>query len=313
MYVFPNTDKVKHALRQMVQTHGEEILNNRDQLVLAMGDTLPEYEKECRLFGIVLGKDLLAVMRNERNHDVAVRIARQKMNDELFLSDAAVEFVITCFTFMMGWDDVSAAKAAPAQADAPVITSPLPQGTADKPRRIFDPHLAARYRWKRSVRIDDGITMIDAFCFDGFGLLRSIAFPDSLVSIGEFAFSECRHLEKIDLPPDLRRIDRGAFQSCSRLAEIRIPDGVTAIEPYTFAFCERLCAVELPDSITSIGESAFEKCVSLKTILLSENVREIGDNAFKSCPDLTIACYENTYAHKFCTAHDLRCKVLRKG
>lgn len=336
MLVFENTNKIKHAFRQMVQQYGEEILDNKDQFVSIMNDTIPEFEKERRLFRTVLNQNLLATMRREDSRKIAIMKAREYMTNELFLADSAVEFVLTCFTFMMDWDYESPAPqpaqaapaAQPAAAAAPTPGSIPKNGNipgignaaASKPaapatsgQRIYDAKTASRSRWKNSVKVDDGYTNIDAFCFDGFGFLKTVQLPVSLIVIGEFAFSECKRLKTIDLPPHIKRIGRGAFQSCSRLTMLRIPDGVTEIEENTFAFCQGLEVLELPSTISSIGAEAFQSCISLRSLFLTDNVKYIEDNAFEMCPNLTIGCYENTYAHKFCQANNIKCKVLKQG
>ena len=328
MLVFENTNKIKHAFRQMVQQYGEEILDNKDQFVSIMNDTIPEYEKERRLFRTVLNQNLLVTMRREDSRKIAIMKAREYMTNELFLADSAVEFVLVCFTFMMDWDyespapqEVQAAAAAiPASAAPAINPNSVPKAaSAAKPaapvseQRIYDAKMAARNRWKNTVKVDDGYTTLDAFCFDGFGFLKHVQLPNSLRVIGEFAFSECKRLKTIDLPPHVQRIGKGAFQSCARLSMLRIPEGVTEIEENTFAFCQGLEVLELPGTIASIGGEAFQSCISLKSLFLTDSVKYIEDNAFEMCPNLTIGCYENTYAHKFCQANGIKCKVLKKG
>jgi hypothetical protein len=341
MLVFETTNKIKHALRQMVQQYGEEILDNKDQFVSIMNDTIPEYEKERRLLRTVLNQNMLSTMRREDSKKIAIMKAREYMTNELFLADSAVEFVLTCFTFMMDWDYESPApapvQAAPAQAAAapaastgavtpgaipkngniPGVTSPVGGAKSATPpvsqQRIYDAKTASRSRWKNAIKVDDGYTTIDAFCFDGFGFLKSVQLPSSLVVIGEFAFSECKRLKSIELPANVKRIGRGAFQSCSRLTMLRIPDGVTEIEENTFAFCQGLEILDLPSSITSIAAEAFQSCISLKKLFLGDGVKFIEDNAFDMCPNLTIRCYENTYVHKFCQANGVKCEATKKG
>ena len=331
MLVFENTNKIKHQFRQMVQQYGDEILDNRDQFVSIMNDTIPEFEKERRLFRTVLSQDLISVMRKEDSRKIAIMKAREIMTNELFLADAAVEFVLTCFTFMMDWDYEPPAPQLAAATPAPAPTAnSLPKGAAipgsaakvqtgnaatptNAGQRIYDAKTASRNRWKNTIKVDDGYTTLDAFCFDGFGFLKTIQLPNSLVMIGEFAFSECKRLKTIDLPPHIKRIGKGAFQSCSRLTMLRIPEGVTEIEENTFAFCQALEVLELPGTIASIGGEAFQSCLSLKSLFLTDSIKYIEDNAFEMCPNLTVGCYENTYAHKYCQQHNIRCKVLRQS
>lgn len=341
MLVFENTNKIKHAFRQMVQQYGEEILDNKDQFVSIMNDTIPEFEKERRLFRTVLNQNLLTTMRKADSQKIAIMKAREYMTNELFLADSAVEFVLTCFTFMMDWDYEPAPQpvqaAAPAAAPAPqasAFTAPTPSSVPKGPnlagvtspvaakaapatpvstQRIYDAKTASRSRWKNAIKVDDGYTTLDAFCFDGFGFLKTVTLPNSLIMIGEFAFSECKRLKSVELPPNVKRIGRGAFQSCSRLTMLRIPDGVTEIEENTFAFCQGLEVLDLPSSIASIGSEAFQSCISLKKLFLGDGVKYIEDNAFEMCPSLTIRCYENTYVHKFCQTNNIKCEAIKKG
>ena len=342
MLIFENTNKIKHAFRQMVQQYGEEILDNKDQFVSIMNDTIPEFEKERRLFRTVLNQNMLVTMRREDSKKIAIMKAREYMTNELFLADSAVEFVLTCFTFMMDWDYEPpvqqpqaaapvAAAAAPAAAapnvpapgsipkngNIPGVTMPganaAPAVPQNAGQRIYDAKTASRSRWKNSVKVDDGYTTLDAFCFDGFGFLKTVILPNSLIVIGEFAFSECKRLKSIELPPHIKRISRGAFQSCSRLTMLRIPDGVTEIEENTFAFCQGLEVLDLPNTITSIGAEAFQSCISLKKLFLGDGVKYIEDNAFEMCPNLTIRCYENSYVHKFCQENGVKYDAIKKG
>lgn len=343
MLVFENTNKIKHAFRQMVQQYGEEILDNKDQFVSIMNDTIPEFEKERRLFRTILNQNLLVTMRKADSQKIAIMKAREYMTNELFLADSAVEFVLTCFTFMMDWDYEAPApqpaQAAPAAAPAPAavqpgapspssmpngpslaaVTSPVApkaapaQTPAASVHRIYDAKIASRSRWKNTIKVDEGYTKLDGFSFDGFGFLKNVELPNSLVIIGEFAFSECKRLKTLELPPNVRRIGKGAFQSCSRLQMLRIPDGVTEIEANTFSFCQGLEVLELPSSIASIGDGAFQSCVSLKKLFLGDKVKYIESNAFAMCPNLTIRCYENSYVHKYCMENGIKCEVIRSG
>ena len=60
--------------------------------------------------------------------------------------------------------------------------------------------------------IQEGITSIGKYNFDGLNWLGSVQLPHSLVSIGEGAFLECSHLTIINLPDQLVEINRMAFE-----------------------------------------------------------------------------------------------------
>ena len=53
--------------------------------------------------------------------------------------------------------------------------------------------------------------------------------------------------------------------------------------------------------------------LSLKAVLIPASVKYIGDDAFSYCSDLTVYCYENSYAHKYCIQYKVACKTFQLG
>ncbi len=331
MLEFQNVNPIKNSLLQMVKSQGEEILDNSNTVISLMNDIIPDYERERRLLKHVLSNDVLKMMRKEDSHKIAIMKAREYMTNELFLADAAVEFVLTCFTFMMEWTYEPPANkpaqpvAAPMQnpggnpipfgsahaAPARAAVAPVPKPSAE---RRFTPEEAKRAAglFASTVRVPEGVTNIADFCFDG-SRVKEITLPSSVFVIGEYAFSDCKKLKTLEIPANVKRIGRGAFSSCGKLTVLRVPQGVTEIEDSTFEFCSSLEMLELPPTIASIGSEAFQGCISLKKLFLTDSVKYIDDDAFKMCQNLTIRCVENSYVHKFCTGHGVKCEAVRKG
>ena len=70
--------------------------------------------------------------------------------------------------------------------------------------------------------------------------------------------------------------------------------------------------MELPDSVTEIYPHAFAGCTSLKEITIGRNVTEISDTAFKDDDQLTIACWEDSYAYQYAVDHNIPVRFLHE-
>ncbi len=123
----------------------------------------------------------------------------------------------------------------------------------------------------RTVTIEEGVTYIGEWNFNGCSGLKQIIIPDSVRYIGGSAFYGCSSLTEVIIPDSVRYIGGSAFYGCSSLTEVTIPDSVTSIGSGAFYRCSSLTEVTIPDSVTSIGDSAFDGCSSLRSIHVAEN------------------------------------------
>ena len=311
---FENTKQIQRQLKLMIDREGKEIITDTARFVALIRDYVPEYVKEVRLLMNMHRAGVIRNMLEEPNREISISKARSFMCDDLFIAEHAAEFVLVCFTYILGWEYESQMRAKEAEEedddDFDDIVAAPPVSVED---RVFLNIDAARFRIARTVKIPDGVTKIGDFCFDGFGFMRAVALPDSLLAIGEYAFSECKNLKNIDIPAKVKIIKAGAFNQCTKLQIIKIPDGVLEIEDNTFAFCDSLSVVDIPPTVSSIGLQAFAGCSSLKRLSLPESVKYIDENAFLYCDSLNVHCYENSYVHKFCVAHGIRVETVAKG
>ncbi len=318
---FENIIEVREALKAIVQEHGVELFKDSKRFTGLLNDYMPEYEKERRLIKNVIANDIIAQMLNEPDQKLAIIKAREYMLNDMFLSAFASEFVLDCFTYMLGWSFTPEIK------EITAATTPSPSSTprsaakntnanvkkndtaddADKSlkQKVFRPFDALKYKLLPNVRIPEGYTSIKSFAFDGYGFLKTIKLPESLVSIDDYAFSECKRLKTVEMPSSLRVIKKSAFSACGSLERITIPYGVDAIQEGTFAFCQNLEDIEIPETVSSIGDEAFEGCETLRELRLPDSIKFIGANVFLYCPHITILCKENSYVHKFCMTNGI--------
>lgn len=314
---FDYTLEVKKALKSLVDSYGSDILSDSKKFISFLNDFLPEYEKERRLIKNVVNNEVILNMIKEENHNIAIMKAKEFMMTELFLSENACEFIMECFTYVLGWEYAYRGKQDDVQPVAVNETAKTPVQTAPavkKPSgpKVFKSFDALKYKLKGTVKIAEGYTAIEEFCFDGFGFIKAVKLPETMVSIGEYAFSECKRLRTVELPSSLRTIGKSAFSSCNKLNMIKIPAGVIAIEEGTFSFCHNLEIVDLPQTVSSIGDEAFSGCEKLRKLFIPESVKFIGENVFSLCPNLVIRCYEHSYVHKYCQSMGLEIELLRK-
>ncbi len=137
-----------------------------------------------------------------------------------------------------------------------------------------------------SVTIQNGVTSIGNFAFEGCSALTSVTIPDSVTSIGNYAFEGCSALTSVTIPDSVTSIGHFAFEDCSALTSVTIPDSVTSIGNYAFEGCRALASVTIPDSVTSIGNSAFAGCSALASVKIPNGVTSIEGDTFRGCDSL---------------------------
>ena len=135
----------------------------------------------------------------------------------------------------------------------------------------FYKYLTNSSHWKSynssitSVVVEDGVTSIADYSFDGCKNLTQVTLPDNLRSLGYYAFRSCTALKAIDIPSSVTYLGSGVFQA-SGLEAIEIPEGVKLIKDYSFLNCSALSSVTIPSSVTDIGGQAFYGCGALTDV-----------------------------------------------
>ena len=158
--------------------------------------------------------------------------------------------------------------------------------------------------------IDDNLVYaVGDFAFSGDEKLTEV----SCEKILAFSFENCKNLTSFKLSPSVQYLGIGAFDSCTALTSFDWADcQVDEILTQTFYKCTSLEYMELPDSVTEIYPHAFAGCTSLKEITIGRNVTEISDTAFKDDDQLTIACWEDSYAYQYAVDHNIPVRFLHE-
>ena len=163
-----------------------------------------------------------------------------------------------------------------------------------------------------AVVIKDGVKSIGNYAFYNCQKLKSITIPDSVTCIGDWAFEGCISLTTITLPDSITEIGYGAFYN-SGLKHLTIPDGVTEIFNFTFDRCPDLETVILPETVTRIGEMFNYDYESHTKLLIPESVVSIADEGSFTNKRQSILGYEDSYAQRFATEHDIPFEAVTKG
>ena len=119
----------------------------------------------------------------------------------------------------------------------------------------------------KTVVIDNGVTSIGGFAFDGCHNLTNVTISDSVTEIREYAFSGCTALTGITIPSGVTSMNC-AFENCTALTTVTLPDSVEEVIG-TFAGCTALTNIKLPRNVSFI-EGAFAGCTSLTDIAVAE-------------------------------------------
>ncbi|MGN0129624.1 MAG: leucine-rich repeat protein [Methanomethylophilus alvi] len=110
---------------------------------------------------------------------------------------------------------------------------------------------------------------------------EEVVIEDGVTSIGNYAFEGCSSLASVTIPDGVVSICYSVFEKCTSLVSVTIPDGVASIDHRAFYGCSSLTSIILPDSVTSIGDYAFFKCTNVSSIRLGPDVSSIGYRAFE--------------------------------
>ena len=130
--------------------------------------------------------------------------------------------------------------------------------------------------------------------------IKSVVIENGVTSIGSYAFDGCDAMSTVDIPNSVTLVDDAAFARCKALTSITIPDNVTSIGSWAFQDCIALTTVKIGSGVTELGNSAFAECSAITSITcLATTPPTCGDDCFlnvkKSIPVYVPKGTEPTY------------------
>ena len=102
-----------------------------------------------------------------------------------------------------------------------------------------------------AVVVEEGVTSIGDYAFNGYGNLTTVTLPGSVKTLGAYSFNYCGNLSEINFPGGLKTIGSCAFYSCRKLSAVNLPDTLTTIRSSAFDDCDALTEVVVPDQVTT--------------------------------------------------------------
>ena len=222
-------------------------------------------------------------------------------------SDKTVEIL----QYIGAWDAITVTI--PQTIDGNKVTSIAYYEQADWSHGVFAKCNLSLTNYLTEIIIPDGIVYIGDYAFKSCRALKYVTIPDSVTYIGDSAFEGCWDLTSIKIPDKVTHIGAQAFSDCTGLTSVILPKKITRIEHSTFSNDWQLTEITIPDSVTYIGDHAFSGNgyygSALTNVTISKKITYVGNGAFAYCRNLTITCYKDSAAHKYCQDENVMFKL----
>ena len=132
----------------------------------------------------------------------------------------------------------------------------------------------------QKVVIEEGVTSIRRYLFNGLTNLQEVEFPTTITEVGNMAFANCEVLTSIVWKPthceDAYEIF-GYSNEANNISSITFANNVEYI-PSNLCANTHITSVIIPASVRTIGWSAFRNCAELTTFVLPNTVTKVQGN-----------------------------------
>ncbi len=138
------------------------------------------------------------------------------------------------------------------------------------------------------VTLEEGITKIGNYTFNGCTGLKLVGLPKSIIEIGINAFNNCTGMVgEINLGKNVTTIGAYAFNGCTGITgNLVIPEGVTIIENYAFTNTS-IDSIVIHENVTKLGTGAFQGCKNITSITIPISLDSGKPGAFSGCTGIT--------------------------
>ncbi|MBQ8292247.1 MAG: leucine-rich repeat domain-containing protein [Bacilli bacterium] len=157
--------------------------------------------------------------------------------------------------------------------------------------------------------IEEGVTSVSAYAFEGFDAITSISLPNSLITIANRAFFDCDGYKTLVIPDNVETIGANAFQYSAGLKSVTFGSNLKSIGEKAFYQCSYITSIVLPEGLNEVGASAFGNIASLRTVTLPSTLIKIPGNCFRDCSNLTTINFHDKLEYIGTNAF-LNCKKL---
>ncbi len=100
----------------------------------------------------------------------------------------------------------------------------------------------------QNVIIEEGVTKIGSYSFQGCNSISSVVFANTLTEIGYAAFDGCKNLTSVTLPGSVTKVYGYAFSNCEKLSSL-VMNSTQPVElgDYIVNNCPNVKYIEIPD------------------------------------------------------------------
>lgn len=173
-----------------------------------------------------------------------------------------------------------------------------------------------------SIIIEEGVTGIGDYAFDGCVNVLSVSIANSVKYIGAYAFGGCQlggnsYGDPVYIPAGVETIGESAFYGNTLLANIVVDknnnnysseDGVLFDKTKSTLIC---CPIAkegnytIPSSVTFIGTAAFAECYGLNDLYIPSSVHNVSSFAFAEAhiPNIYMTNGTNLFGDKVFSTH----------
>lgn len=140
----------------------------------------------------------------------------------------------------------------------------------------------------RSVTIQQNVTSIGYYAFEGCTHLNPLTIKGPITSMGNYAFAGSTYLTSLTLYDDIQTIGNFAFLGSTSLKTVTLPKNLTSIGEYAFANCSELESITIPEKVKTINPKTFADCSKLEYIILPAGLTTFADSLENCRPECVI-------------------------
>ena len=287
------SDKIKNALRTIVERFGEESIVNPVKARALMMDLLPEpdYESERRIIVSALeeniGKIILESCSNN-NSDTKITFTKcmNILVKKLWLAEKAAVFAVDTIFYALGVESPEIISVTDTKENTETVAI-LNKGDLDNESI-------------KNGKIYDNLKKYKILGFKSFACcddLNEITIPENITAIEAKSFYNCKNLKKVVLHSEIKKIGQRVFQGCDALETIDCNNKNTNYssaqglltdkkqKALLRSINDKNSNCEIPNYVEYIDAYAFEKS-NYQKITLPKNLKTIHPKAFMYCDNL---------------------------
>lgn len=142
--------------------------------------------------------------------------------------------------------------------------------------------------------------------------INEVIIEEGLTEIPDWAFDGCDSLERIVVPGSVKKIGFNAFTKCSRLRQVEMSEGLIEIHNTAFRFCFDLEQLRIPASVETISMHITSYQAGIKKIIFEGMSTSIDDTRCRGdeWDKVTVYAKAGSAAEAFAKEHGVKYKTI---